>query len=172
MCLSAFGCAQNEFAPTGKTAEITGQKIIVVKIPPVRDPKLSAEERYWQMQKFLFPQIEVPKKIPKGLPNDDSLFYVRLGKDKSININQSRIGSLSEVELLQKELGEIFRNRAEMGVFEESSNRIVKAVLVIAPDSAKYGEVFRLVEAVENSGADPIVLKIGDLPTTVIMPRN
>ncbi len=171
-CLCAFGCAQKQPAPIPESPEITKPKVIVVKIPPVRNPKLSNEERHWQMQKFLFPQIEIPKKIPKGLPNDDSLFYIKLGEDKSIKINQSRICNLSEVELLQNKLEEIFRNRAEMGVFEESSNRIVKAVLIIAPDSAKYGEVFSLVEAVENSGADPIVLKIGNLPNTVITPRN
>lgn len=167
-CLGAFACASDEFAPQ-KTAEITEQKIIYVKIPPVRNPKLSAEERYWQMQKFLFPQIEIPKKIPKGLPYDHSVFYIKLEKNGEINLNSEKQAS---AEALEKRLVEIFNSRQEKGVFEPDSEKVVKAVLLIAPDSAKYSEVFTILEHLENSGADPIVLQIGDLPTTEIMPRN
>lgn len=148
------------------------QKIIFIKVPPVRDEKMSQEERYWQFRKVLFPQTEIPNPIPNGLPNDDSLFYVSLEEDKSIEINSIKITNLSNVQALQNQLAEFFQQRTKLGVFEESSNKIVKAVLIIAPDSAKYGDVFEVIEAVEKSGADPIVLKIKELPTAEVIIRE
>lgn len=162
-CLLYIGCS-----PKQQTEEIN-EKVIFVKIPPVRDEKLSNEERQWQFRKFLFPQTKIPNPIPKGLWNDDSLLYITLDENKSVKINTTTICNLAEIENLQTELTEIFQNRAKNGVFEESSNKVSKAVLIIAPDSAKYGEVFELIEAVEKSGADPIILKIGELPNSIII---
>ncbi|CAN5572428.1 hypothetical protein BH10ACI1_BH10ACI1_11320 [soil metagenome] len=162
-CFLYAGCSQKQ-----QNEEIK-EKVIFVKIPPVRDAKLSNQERYWQFQKFLFPQIQIPNPVPKGLPNDDSLLFIKLEENKSVKINAHTICNLVEINKLQARLIEVFQNRTEHGVFEPSSDKIVKAVLIIAPDSVKYGEVFELIEAVEKSGADPIVLKIGESPDTVIM---
>lgn len=164
LCLGTFGCSQNKPAP--EIAETTERKIIFVKIPPPYNEKLSIEERYWKMQKFLFPQRKIPNPLPPGLPYDHSLFYVKLETNGKIELNSE---TQANAEDLQKRLAEIFRSRAEKGVFEPDSEKVVKAVLISAPDSAKYSEVFNLLEHVENSGADPIVLKIGELPTTVVV---
>ena len=63
-----------------------------------------------------------------------------------------------------EELKEIFTYREKSGVFEENSNKVVKAVIVKVPRSVKYGNVLKIIDAVKSSGADPTVLQIDDLP--------
>ena len=72
--LAFVSCSQTSVEKI-EQAEKTEQKIIFVKVPPPFAEKLSNEERYWRFRKFLFPQTEIPKKIPKSIPNDDSLFW-------------------------------------------------------------------------------------------------
>jgi biopolymer transport protein ExbD len=140
------------------------QSIIIVKVPLVPDKTLSQEEIYWRSQKLLFPQIEIPNPIPEGLPNDDSLFLVSLEKDGKIKLNSEVIGSLDNPEILRQTLKQIFQQRTENGVFEPNSNKIAKAVAIKAPLSMKYGDFLKIAEAVKESGAEPIVLQVDELP--------
>ncbi|MET0754261.1 MAG: biopolymer transporter ExbD [Pyrinomonadaceae bacterium] len=135
-----------------------------VKVPPPFEENLSDEERFWKFQKFLFPQTKIPNPTPQGLPNDDSLFIVSLEKDGNIKLNSEPNGSVKNLEIIKQRLKEIFDKRAEVGVFEPKIEKAVKAVSIKAPLSAKYGDVAKIVDALKESGADPIVLQIDGLP--------
>ncbi len=64
---------------------------------------------------------------------------------------------------LKQSLSEIFKYRETTGVFREGTNEVEKTVIIKAPLSAKYGEVVRLIDAVKETGAIPIVIQIDDL---------
>lgn len=89
---------------------------------------------------------------------------VSLSTQSKIKFNMQDVGFIENVIPLSKKLSEIFREREEAGVFEDNSDKIVKAVIIKAPRSAKYGDVAKLIDAVKSSGADPIILQIDDLP--------
>ena len=136
----------------------------LVKIPPPVSTDASEQERFWQFQKFLFPQADVPDPIPEGIPNFCGLFVISLEKSGSIKINRETYASLSNTEPLTEKLREIFQYREEMGVIDAKSHKTIKAVMLKAPRSARYGEIITVIDALKQSGADPIVLQIDDLP--------
>ena len=140
------------------------QTSFLVRIPPPISEELPAHERFWRFQKFLFPQTEIPENVPESIPNFCGLFIISLEKDDSLKINTEKCGSLSDTEPLTSRLREIFEDRERNGVFEENSKKTVKAVMLKAPRSAKYGDVTKIVDALKESGADPIVLQIDCLP--------
>ena len=140
------------------------QTRFVVKIPPPVYEDSSAQERFWQFQKFLFPQQEIPEPVPEAIPNFCGLFIITLEKDKSIKINSEKHGSSDNIEPLKEKLREIFASREKNGVLEANSQKVLKAVMLKAPLSAKYGEVTKIVDALKEAGADPIVLQIDCLP--------
>lgn len=140
------------------------QTRFLVKVPPPIDAGSSEHERFWQFQKFLFPQQEIPDPIPEAIPNFCGLFIISLEKDGSIKINRETYARLSDTEPLTEKLREIFRYREENRVIDEKTHKTIKAVMLKAPRSAKYGEIVKIVDALKQSGADPIVLQIDDLP--------
>ena len=134
------------------------QTVIIVKVPSVFDGKLSREEKFWRYQHFLFPQIKIPDPIPKGFPNDDSLFSISIDEGGIVKLNSYEIGSVSETTVLTERLTEFFQEREKRGVYEPESWKVVKAVGIYTAPSIKYGDFMKVVEAVKRSGADPIVL--------------
>ncbi len=134
------------------------QNVIIVKIPPIYDKNLTEEENYWRFRHFLFPQEEIPNPVPKGLPNDDSLLYVSLDENGRLKINSQGVGDVSETEFLTERLAVIFKERENNKVYESESQKIVKAVGIKAADSICYGDFVKVIEAVKQSGAEPIVL--------------
>jgi hypothetical protein len=137
---------------------------IRVRLPILPRQNESQEEFYWRSTKTFFPETEIPSPIPQGLPNDDSFLVVSLEKDVRIKLNQEIIASLTNTEPLTEKLKEIFEYRQSYGVYENNTKKVVKAVAVKVPLSAKYGEFLKIVDAVKISGADPIVLQIDELP--------
>ncbi len=135
-----------------------------VKLPLLIKPGESQEEYYWRTQKSLFPQIEIPNPIPKGMPNDDTFFIVSMEKEGEIKINSIKFAEISSTKPLTNKLKEFFEARQNEGVYEPDSEKIVRAVAVKVPPSTKYGEFIKIVDAVKESGADPIVLQIDELP--------
>lgn len=69
----------------------------------------------------------------------------------------------SGLDSLTLTLDETFRQREITGVFREGTNEIEKTVIVMAPRSARYDDVIRLIQAVYLSGAFPICAQIDDL---------
>lgn len=149
--------------------EKTEEKIIIVKVPPFYDKKLSYVENYWKFNDFLFPEETLQKNRPKnkiqtsrGLPNDDSLLHISTDGQGNIKLNMIEQGNISDTRQLQITLEKLFEERKEMGVYEPGSQKIVKAVGIRAENSVKYAGFFKLVEAAEQSGAEPIILRFDD----------
>jgi biopolymer transport protein ExbD len=138
--------------------------IFLVKIPPPVSAGASEKEKFWRFQKFLFPQENIPTQIPEAMPNFCGLFVISLEKNGSIKINRETYARLSDAAPLIEKLREIFRYREDAGVIDEITHRPIKAVMLKAPRSAKYGDIIKVVDALKQSGADPIVLQIDDLP--------
>lgn len=138
------------------------QTVIVVKVPPVYNEKLSRAENYWLFQHFLFPQQEIPNPIPKALPNDDSVLFVSVDGNGNIRLNLEAAGDVLKTDALTSRLAYIFSEREQNGVYESGNWKTVKVVGIKTAPSIKYGEFMRVVEAVKQSGAEPIVLLFND----------
>lgn len=82
-----------------------------------------------------------------------------LQRDGKINLNRED----NTLDSLKARLREVFRNREENGVFKEGTNEVYKAVTVQVSRSAKYEEIAKLVDALKEVGASPILLQIDDL---------
>jgi biopolymer transport protein ExbD len=136
-----------------------------VKIPKAYNPNFTDGEllEFLESGGNMIPIDELEKRNFL-LPNDDRFLIISLEKDGKLKINQQFNGTLENIEPLLEKLKEIFANRERLGVFEENTNKAVKAVIVKAPRSFKYGDFLKVIDAVKESGADPIVLQIDDLP--------
>jgi biopolymer transport protein ExbD len=136
-----------------------------VRIPKAYNPNFTDEElrNYFKSGGSAIPIDDLEK---RGfiLPNDDRFLIVSLEKDGKLKINQQFYGTLENPTPLLEKLRAAFDNREKLGVFEENTYKVVKAVIVKAPRSEKYGNVIKIIDVVKSSGADPIVLQIDDLP--------
>lgn len=144
-----FSCSKTNAKPDRYT---------VVKIPPAFNKSISDEENYWQYKKFLFPQVTIPDPIPKGLPNDDSLFIVSIEKNGATKLNSEVHRSIRNTIFLNSRLKDLFLEREKENVFEATSSRVAKAVGLKGDPSIGFGDVFKVLQAVNDSGADPIIL--------------
>lgn len=177
-CFWISACSESACSEYEKQREDSenqeAKEIIVVKIPPLYDKKLSPEENYWHFQHFLFPQVEIPNPIPKGLPNDDGLLYLSLENGGQLKLNSEDEGNISDTKFLTERLRTIFQNREKNGVYEPYNWKVVKAIGIRATSSTKYYDVLKAVDAVKQSGADPIVLLFDDaLPNMrIVTPEN
>jgi biopolymer transport protein ExbD len=136
-----------------------------VKIPKAYNPNFTDEElrEFFKSGGSMITIAELEKRNFL-LPNDDSFLIISPEKDGKLKINQQFNGTLENTNPLLEKLSEIFAYREKSGIFEENSYKVVKAVIVKAPRSVKYGDVLKVIDAVKTSGADPIVLQIDDLP--------
>ncbi len=159
-------------------AREAAQEVILVRVPPYFDPKLTPGENHCVFSHWWHPpttQIVEMAEVCKGagLPNDGVPITVSLKEDDSILINMESIGNLSDVNLLVQRLSNIFEERRINGVYEERSEKIERSVGLRIPASTKYEDAFRIARAVKNSGADPIILLLdGHLPQQVITMPN
>ena len=97
------------------------------------------------------------------LPHSCSHIIVSLERNGKIKLNSQEYGDLESLNIMKQKLEQIFAGRFKNGIFEEGSSKILKKVFVKLPRSAKYGEVVKVIDAVKESGADPISLQIDDL---------
>ena len=148
----------------------TEQSVIVVKVPPFYDKKYSDFGNYLRFQDFLFPpkdiskdKIHYPDSSDKTvLPNDYGMAYQVSVKNGKVLLNSEVQGNISDTERLIERLHGIFQHNEENGVYEPNNRKIYKAVGIKTDNSVKYGDFFKVVEAVKQSGADPIVLLFDD----------
>ncbi len=126
-----------------------------------------------------FSHEEVVKYVAEGYPvpvnsknpaldwNIDTmplLLVVTIQNDGQIKLNNESNGDLSNTQILNVRLAKIFDDRVKYEVYEEKTNKIFKKVIIRATPSTKYGDVVKVIDAVKESGAEPIVLQIDDLP--------
>ena len=98
-----------------------------------------------------------------GVPDPRTL-VVTVNSDYSLKLNLEKdFGTIENPDKLIEKLENVFAQRTENGVFDESNKNIIKTVFIKAPRSLPYGEVVRVVDAVKIAGADPISLQIDDL---------
>ncbi len=96
-------------------------------------------------------------------PNPLTLVVAVNNADKKITLNTEAAGDVSDASALTDRLREIFQKREAEGAFREGTNEVEKTVFIKSPRSMKYGEVVRVIDAVKQSGAQPIGLQVDDL---------
>ncbi|HQU82276.1 MAG TPA: hypothetical protein PKY59_04085 [Pyrinomonadaceae bacterium] len=138
--------------------------VFKVNIPKPFNADYSNEE-LWE---YVESGNEIPfdefKRRNLGIPNYDRFLYVSLEKNGSLRINNQNFGNLENTDQLSNKLSEVFREREEMKVLDENTNKVVKDVIVRASRSDKYANVVKVIDAVKISGTDPIILQIDGLP--------
>ena len=137
--------------------------LIKVNIPKAFNPNFTDAEIWEYIESGNSLPISEMKKRNMPIPNYDKFLFISLEKNKKLKINSQEFGNLEDTNPLTDLLIKVFTEREENNVFEANSNKIVKAVIIKAPRSAKYGEVAKVIDAVKLSGADPIVLQIDEL---------
>ena len=104
-------------------------------------------------------QAKIPQE-PTNIKNVNPHPYtivVSIGVDSTLKLNNEETeATVQQPEKLTESLKETFRARAENMVSE-------RTVFVKAPKKLDYGSVAKVVDAVKQSGADPIALQIDDL---------
>jgi hypothetical protein len=144
------------------------ESVFVVKIPKDFSRGLSADERV-QIAKDncdnpspLFDRRYSPFRI------NPLLVYVSVENGRRIHASafeRSDLRNVSDIESLVSVLRNLFDERKKYSVYEECSHIIIiKTVMFRASRSMKYGEVVKVIDAIKEVGAEPIVLQIDDLP--------
>ncbi len=169
--LTLVGCnAQKEEVPA---------EIIVVRIPPYFDAKLTPGENHCVFSEWWHPSSPVltDKEVLdacKGapLPNDGVPLMVSLREDDSIGLNNQNQGSLSNLNSVTVGLAEIFDERAKNNAYEPHTNNVEKSVMIkIVGTNRSYADLFAVADAVKKSGASSIILMLdGHLPAQLIEP--
>lgn len=127
--------------------------IIFMIISPVKPSKFEAKVPAEPKDQ---PQQEVK-------PNPLTL-VVAINKDtKAISLNNEAAGDVSDASALTAKLADIFKQRADNGVFRDNSNEVEKTLFIKSPTSVRYGDVVKVIDAAKMAGATPIGLQIDDL---------
>jgi biopolymer transport protein ExbD len=104
-----------------------------------------------------FPARPDPDIINK--PNPLTLVVMRTQAGE-IRLNNEPV----KLEEAREKLSMIFTERENNGVFREGSNEIEKTGFIKADKDVSYEEVVKLIDAVKGAGAQPIGMRIDDLP--------
>lgn len=144
------------------------ESAFVVKIPKEVNPRISIEERTKLANEKcdnpnpLFDRRYSPFRI------NPLLIYVTAengGRIHAAAFERSDLMKVSDIDSLKNALQNLFEERKKYLVLEECSHTtIMKTVMFRASRSIKYGEVIKVIDALKEIGAEPIVLQIDDLP--------
>lgn len=96
-------------------------------------------------------------------PNPLTLVVAISRDTKAVTLNNEPAGDVSDASALTNKLADIFKQRANNGVFREGTNEVEKTIFIKSPTSVKYGEVVKVIDAAKIAGAQPIGLQIDDL---------
>lgn len=109
-----------------------------------------------------------------ALPQSCGYLVVSVEKSSILKLNESEaMGSVENPGKMSARLRELFRERVESRAYEPGmefrrdladDQRIFRAVTVKARRSMVYGDVVKVIDAVKEAGATPIILQIDDLP--------
>ncbi|HWT02576.1 MAG TPA: biopolymer transporter ExbD [Pyrinomonadaceae bacterium] len=88
---------------------------------------------------------------------------VDIMKDNKLQLNGEEIGSIDNTSRLSATLSDVLRKREEQRVTKFGTDIIEKTVFIKAPESFKYGEVVRVIDAVKGAGATPVGLQVDAL---------
>ena len=107
------------------------------------------------------PKPDQQQVIPK--PNPLTLVVAINKSDRNITLNNEPAGNVTNPADLIARLTTIFRERESGGVFRDGTNEVEKTLFIKSPRSVRYGDVVKVIDAVKQSGAQPIGLQIDDL---------
>lgn len=114
-----------------------------------------------------------PQEMTEKLKEHPDALIVRINNDSSLTLNQeNNLGTISEPEKMMRKLSEVFLIRAQIGIYDEklvaredlrNEEKIMKTVFIKAPKKFAYGEVAKVVDAIKQTGANPVGLQVDDL---------
>jgi biopolymer transport protein ExbD len=84
-------------------------------------------------------------------------------KDSKLQLNGEDYGTLDNTGRLSAQLSNILRQREEQRVTKFGTDIIEKTVFIKAPESFKYGDVVKVIDAVKGAGATPVGLQVDAL---------
>jgi biopolymer transport protein ExbD len=84
-------------------------------------------------------------------------------KDSKLQLNGEDFGTIDNTGRLSARLADIMRLREEQRVTKFGTDIIEKTVFIKAPESFKYGEVVKVIDAVKGAGATPVGLQVDAL---------
>jgi biopolymer transport protein ExbD len=84
-------------------------------------------------------------------------------KDSKLQLNGEEFGTIDNTGRLSAQLANILRQREEQRVTKFGTDIIEKTVFIKAPESFKYGEVVKVIDAVKGAGATPVGLQVDAL---------
>jgi hypothetical protein len=143
------------------------QSAFVVKVPKVQSEMLSSDEiKQLEKDNCRNPDLFFDQRYSFFLFN---LHLIQVSIEKSGKVYAGAslrfdLREISDIESLKSRLEPLLKEREKFSVREVCSNEIMKTVLLKSSRSIKYGEVVKVIDALKEIGAEPIVLQIDDLP--------
>jgi biopolymer transport protein ExbD len=101
----------------------------------------------------------------KDVPPDPRTLVVVVGNDASLRLNgETGLGAVNDPIKMIERLKRVFAQRtANSELSAAGDGAIQRSVFIKAHSTLDYGSVAKVVDAVKQSGADPIALQIDDL---------
>jgi biopolymer transport protein ExbD len=128
---------------------------VVYSLIPVSAPK---EKNDYSEEKYL-PRlhiVEVFKCAPKPLKPNPNVLSLKIYENGNLNLYHEEIGSLAQPTKLKNELSRIFNERERVGIFKKDSAEVDKTVTIRPAASVKFSEIIKLIEIVEETGANTV----------------
>ena len=110
--------------------------------------------------KTLIPEQQ--QNTPQDATPSKLTLRVDIMKDSTLQLNQEPIGTIDNTSRLSTTLAALFQERESKGEKNLAGN-IEKTVFIKAPESFKYGEVVKVIDAVKGAGATPVGLQVDAL---------
>ncbi len=104
-----------------------------------------------------------PKDQPQQEVKPNPLTLVVAINKGAVTLNNEAAGDVSDASALTGKLADIFKQRADNGVYREGTNEVEKTIFIKSPTSVRYGDVVKVIDAAKLAGASPIGLQIDDL---------
>lgn len=121
-------------------------------------------------------KAKVPAEQPpneKEITVNPNTLIVRINHDSTLTLNrENNLGRIAEPQLLMERLSAVFQTRLAEGIYDETragrndlsdEEKVQRTVFIKAPKNFNYGEVTKVVDAVKQTGANPVGLQIDDL---------
>lgn len=140
----------------GSRMEETLEVINAVRVSPKTEVRIEVDAGL---------AIFVPKKPdPKGAPPKPNPLFLLVKIDERFNIvlNNEPQGSLSDTSKLEQYLRQIFRERAENGVWREGTTTTDTTILIKLDKKMTFANLVEVARALSRAGSDSIGLQVDE----------
>src|SRR5947199_9467253 len=137
--------------------------IIFMVVTPLKPSRFKAD----------IPTQRDPTENIQNLKPNPLTLVVSISTDLQIKLNQDSMGSVNDPSALAAKLQQVFQQRKEQRAYKvgmesrsdvPEDQRIEKTVFVKAPRALRYGDMVKVIDAIEGTGASPVGLQVDDLP--------